>query len=416
MTNNSILIAVDRLWQHIVDLVAGKADKDYVDDVIANNAVDLSPYETKEDASTKLQEAKDYTDSRIPTVNNGTLTIKQNGSAAKTFTANSASNVEVNIVTPTKLSDLSEDDNHRTVTLEEKTKLESAVTTTEFNKALLKAEAELNKRPIAYAPIKGELNWEFSGNIDDYESIVLDSLSDETYTSIMIAVKVLDVAPSAEERELISFISYLGEALGTSTQTNGQWSPFNGDERAYAVFLNGGGSLPMIAAVYSTISEGEITITPGLWVIQVQVNGENGLGVQSLNAPMVTLDGVKMSADLIDAEWMAIETQSDLDITISNENADSFELFAGTIPKLSDYAPTIEQIKTSTFTAVLLDGTVQEMQITDDMIYHDDEMPPDMYIVNDFLLIIGSETTIEGITLSKGMYLLGPVSDFLNAM
>ena len=125
----------------------------------------------------------------------------------------------------------------------------------------------------------------------------------------------------------------------------------------------------------------------------------------------------KIDPELIDAEWMAIETQSDLDITISNENADSFELVAGMLPKLSDYAPTIEQIKASTFTAVLLDGTVQEISITDGMIYHDDEtMPSDMYIVNEFLLIIGSETTTEGITLSKGMYLGGPVSDILSEM
>ena len=45
----------------------------------------------------------------IPTVNNATLTIQQNGSNITTFTANSSTNTTANITVPTKLSDLTND-------------------------------------------------------------------------------------------------------------------------------------------------------------------------------------------------------------------------------------------------------------------------------------------------------------------
>lgn len=45
----------------------------------------------------------------IPTVNNGTLTIQQNGTTVKTFTANAISDVTCNITVPTKTSDLTND-------------------------------------------------------------------------------------------------------------------------------------------------------------------------------------------------------------------------------------------------------------------------------------------------------------------
>lgn len=45
----------------------------------------------------------------IPTVNDGTLTIQQNGTTLDTFTANSSSNKSVNVITPTKVSDLTND-------------------------------------------------------------------------------------------------------------------------------------------------------------------------------------------------------------------------------------------------------------------------------------------------------------------
>ena len=45
----------------------------------------------------------------IPTVNNGTLTIKKNGTNVATFTANQSSNTTANITVPTKTSDLTND-------------------------------------------------------------------------------------------------------------------------------------------------------------------------------------------------------------------------------------------------------------------------------------------------------------------
>lgn len=45
----------------------------------------------------------------IPTVNNGTLTIQQNGTTKGTFTANSSTNVTANITVPTQTSDLTND-------------------------------------------------------------------------------------------------------------------------------------------------------------------------------------------------------------------------------------------------------------------------------------------------------------------
>lgn len=348
----------------------------------------------------------------IPTVNNGTLTIKQNGSAAKTFTANSASNVEVNIVTPKKLSDLSEDDNHRTVTLEEKTKLESAVTTTEFNQALSKANAGLKKRPIAYSSYKGEYTWEFSGNISDYESTVLGS-PDGTDTNTMIAVKILDVAPSAEERELISYIMHTEMFPGGTpsvNQTSGQWSAFNGDERAYAVFLNDG-SLPVIAAVYSTISEGEISITPGLWVMQMLINGENMLGVQTLNAPEVTIPGVKMNPDLIDMDWYAGKTEpittNDLTIEWDGVVGDKYTISiqdpelgsSYTYVKVSDAVPTAEELATCEMYAKL--GSDEEPQTGYTIV--------DGESLGEPCILIGNEDSLPQIIIVKKPY----TSEFL---
>jgi hypothetical protein len=45
----------------------------------------------------------------IPTVNNGTLTIKKNGGTVDTFTANQSGDTEINITVPTKVSDLIND-------------------------------------------------------------------------------------------------------------------------------------------------------------------------------------------------------------------------------------------------------------------------------------------------------------------
>jgi len=52
----------------------------------------------------------------IPTVNNGVLTVQQNGVNVATFGANAAGNATANIVVPTKVSDLENDSNFVTTT------------------------------------------------------------------------------------------------------------------------------------------------------------------------------------------------------------------------------------------------------------------------------------------------------------
>ena len=59
---------------------------------------------------------KNYVDSSIPTVNNATLTIQENGTTKGTFTANSATNTNINITVPTAVSDLTNDSNFQTQT------------------------------------------------------------------------------------------------------------------------------------------------------------------------------------------------------------------------------------------------------------------------------------------------------------
>ena len=257
-----------------------------------------------------------------------------------------------------------------------------------------KFETELNKRPIAYASMKGELNWEFSGNINDYENVVLES-SEEYIT--LIAIKVLDIAPSAEERELINYTTHsaLLPPGGTPSinETNGRWSPFYGDERAYVVFQDSSSEVPMIAAVYSAISEGGMSFTPGLWVMQVQLNGENTTGVQTLHAPSVTLSGVKMSADLIDAEWMATNTFQDLDIVINEDTIYDFETISieetTNIVKFSDVIPTKEQVLNGGKLILNLpDGSTEEVLFTNDNIYQDEEFESfGAYIICDMFAV-----------------------------
>jgi len=50
--------------------------------------------------------------SNKPSINNGSLTIKRNNTLLGTFTANSSSNVDVNVSVPVQISDLTNDDNY----------------------------------------------------------------------------------------------------------------------------------------------------------------------------------------------------------------------------------------------------------------------------------------------------------------
>ena len=54
------------------------------------------------------------TSSDLPTVNNATLTIQKNGTAVQTFTANASSDVTANITVPTAVSDLTNDSGYQT--------------------------------------------------------------------------------------------------------------------------------------------------------------------------------------------------------------------------------------------------------------------------------------------------------------
>lgn len=56
-----------------------------------------------------LTEAGGAITGQIPTVNNGALTIKQNGTTVQTFSANQSGNVTANITVPTKVSELEND-------------------------------------------------------------------------------------------------------------------------------------------------------------------------------------------------------------------------------------------------------------------------------------------------------------------
>ena len=88
MTNTSIFAAFERMWQHITVALNGKSDifhnhddkyytQEHVDENFALKSdlqnIDLSSLETKEDAQSKLDEAKAYADSATSTVKDDLL-------------------------------------------------------------------------------------------------------------------------------------------------------------------------------------------------------------------------------------------------------------------------------------------------------------------------------------------------------
>lgn len=95
VTNHAITEAIDNLTAALSDETdARKA----LDDSLAPVA--------KSGKYTDLTDTPD-----IPVVNDGTLTVKKNGTEVATFSANSSSNVEANISVPTKTSELNNDSN-----------------------------------------------------------------------------------------------------------------------------------------------------------------------------------------------------------------------------------------------------------------------------------------------------------------
>lgn len=123
----------------------------------------------------------------------------------------------------------------------------------------------------------------------------------------------------------------------------------------------------------------------------------------------VTIDpGKKITADLIDAEWMATSSTQDLNIVITPETAGSFEVIddgnGGSATKLSDIAPTLEQLKSGAFTI----GT-ETISFADATITQEEGL--DGYAVNGMLMVVNNDMHLGGITLEKGMYVLGEIND-----
>ena len=75
---------------------------------ITSNDVTLigTALQPNDNVSSLTNDAGYITSSSLPTVNNGTLTIQQNGTDVQTFTANQSSNVTANITVPTDTGDL----------------------------------------------------------------------------------------------------------------------------------------------------------------------------------------------------------------------------------------------------------------------------------------------------------------------
>lgn len=93
MANRSILAAFERMWQHITASLGNKSDVGHIHDdryyteteidskiSEVNNTISgtTATYETKTDASAKLEEAKNYTDSKAVTVDSSLSTTSTN--------------------------------------------------------------------------------------------------------------------------------------------------------------------------------------------------------------------------------------------------------------------------------------------------------------------------------------------------
>lgn len=114
-------------------------------ELIGNTQIDLSNYVTISDLNTALSSyvqssslsqvatSGSYNDlidkPAIPSVNNGTLTIKRNGTVVQTFTANQGTDVIADVTVPTALSELSADATHCLVTDTEKNTWNSKAST-----------------------------------------------------------------------------------------------------------------------------------------------------------------------------------------------------------------------------------------------------------------------------------------------
>lgn len=127
----------------ITDLVDDEAEAREQADTALQNAIDAE-VTAREAAVSAEESARIAADndiiSRIPVVNDATLTIQKNGSTVATFTANDADNVTANIAVPTKTSDITNDSGFITNTVNDltnyytKTETDSAISTETSNR------------------------------------------------------------------------------------------------------------------------------------------------------------------------------------------------------------------------------------------------------------------------------------------
>ncbi len=133
----------------VTNLVASEADAREQADALLQGAIDAEA-DAREAAISAEESARIIADndiiSRIPVVNDATLTIQKNGSTVATFTANDADNVTADIAVPTKTSDITNDSGFITNTVNNLTnyytKTESDMALTD--EATTRANADLN--------------------------------------------------------------------------------------------------------------------------------------------------------------------------------------------------------------------------------------------------------------------------------
>ena len=103
----------DLINQPIIPSVAGLASEAYVNEKVAAIKVpSLDGYAKTADLATVATSGSynDLSDTpTIPSVGNGTLTIQKNGTSVGTFTANATTDKTINIIVPTKVSELTDD-------------------------------------------------------------------------------------------------------------------------------------------------------------------------------------------------------------------------------------------------------------------------------------------------------------------
>ena len=151
---------------------------------INKNVNDLTYYTPSSDlGAVALSNSYNDLDNKptIPTVNDGTLTIQQNGTNVETFTANSSTNKTANITVPTKTSDLTNDSGFITNNYENYSNTETRIGTWYNNKPIYR------KVLTSSSYLGSNSTLSIPHNISNLEEIVKTNLiakySDEYYPS-----------------------------------------------------------------------------------------------------------------------------------------------------------------------------------------------------------------------------------------